>query len=221
MKSKIIVFGIARLSEVITTFLEKESDYTIAGYCIESEFMNNDTDTFMGRPVVAFELLEGRFPPNEFKLFVAVGNNYVRKRIFTESKQKGYSMVSHITESVTHWDDLVYGENVLISGISSLQPFVKVGDNTIIFGSKIGHHSTVGDHVMLSCSTIGGGVKIGDYSFLGLDSAVQHDTVIGEKNIIGMGCNISHNTKSNEVYSTKNSTTKRSVAAEKISKKYL
>ena len=130
-------------------------------------------------------------------------------------------MISHVTESVTHWDDLKFGENVLISGISSLQPFVKVGDNTFIIGSKIGHHSIIGNHTLLSCTTLGGNVKIGDYSFLGLNSAVQHDTVIGEKNIIGMGSNISQNTKKNEVYTANNSTVKRSVSTDQIKTKYM
>ncbi|MDZ7719004.1 MAG: hypothetical protein U5K72_09335 [Balneolaceae bacterium] len=217
---KVIIFGIGRLSELVTTFLEKETGHTIAGYCVEKNF-KTDTSEFKGVPIVSFEKLLETFNPYEFKLFIAVGNNYVRERIYNQSKEMGYSMISHITESVTHYSDLEFGENVLISGITSLQPFVKVGSNTIIFGSKIGHHSNIGSHVMLSCTTIGGGVKIGDYSFLGLNSAIQHDTVIGEKNIIGMGCNISHNTKENQVYSTNDSTIKRVVSAEQMSKKYL
>lgn len=218
--SNVIIFGIGGLSELVAAFLDKETDYSIAGYCVEGTFKGN-TNEFNGSPVVGFEKLLERFPPSDFKLFIAIGNNYVRERIFNESKEKGYSLISHITESVTHWDDLAYGENVLISGISSLQPFVKVGHNTFIIGSKIGHHSEIGNHVLLSCTTLGGNVKIGNYSFLGLNSAIQHDTVIGGKNIIGMGCNISHDTKDNEVYTTKNSTIKRSVSADQISKKYL
>lgn len=218
--SHLIIFGTGSLSELVTAFLEKETDYTITGFTIEREFKNNK-DEFLGRPLVDFDVLSDKFPPSDYKLFIAVGNNYIRKRLFTQSKQKGYSMISHVTESVTHWDDLEYGENVLISGISSFQPFVKVGHNTIIFGSKIGHHTTIGNHVMMSCSTVGGGVKIGDYSFLGLNSAVQHDTVIGSKNIIGMGCNINFDTNNNDVYTTKNSTIKRSVSANQISEKYL
>ena len=220
MKSKLIVFGTGDISELITTFLKKESHYSIAGYCVEESFKKN-TQNFLGAPVVSFEELSERFPPSKFKLFIAIGNNYVRERIFTESKEKGYSMISHVTESVTHWDDLKFGENALISGISSLQPFVKVGDNTFIIGSKIGHHSIIGNHTLLSCTTLGGNVKIGDYSFLGLNSAVQHDTVIGEKNIIGMGSNISQNTKKNEVYTANNSTVKRSVSTDQIKTKYM
>lgn len=218
--SNIIIFGIGGFSELVTAFLEKETDHFIAGYCVDKTFKGN-TRKFNGYPVVSFEELLEKFPPSDFKLFIAIGNNYARERIFTESKEKGYSMISHITKSVTHWDDLEFGENVLISGISSLQPFVKVGDNTFIIGSKIGHHSEIGNHALLSCTTLGGNVKIGNYSFLGLNSAIQHDTAIGEKNIIGMGCNISHDTSENEVYTTKNSTVKRSISADQISKKYL
>lgn len=218
-QSDIIIYGIGGLSELVTAFLKKETDYSIAGYCVEETFKG--THEFQGVPVVSFEKLSDTFPPSDFKLFIAIGNNYVRERIFTESKEKGYSMISHITESVTLWDDLEHGENVLISGLSSVQPFVKVGNNTFIIGSKIGHHSEIGNHVLLSCTTLGGNVKIGDFSFLGLNSAIQHDTVIGEKNVIGMGSNISHDTQDNEVYTTNNSTIKRTVSADQIGKKYL
>lgn len=220
MKSKLVVFGTGDISELVTAFLKKESNYSIAGYCVEESFKKN-TKNFLGAPVVRFEELSKRYPPSEFKLFIAIGNNYVRERIFTESKKKGYTMISHVTESVTLWDDLEYGENVLVSGISSLQPFVKVGDNTFIIGSKIGHHCIIGNHTLLSCSTLGGNVKVGDYSFLGLNSAVQHDTEIGRKNIIGIGCNINHDTGENEVYTANQSTVKRSISTDQIKSKYM
>ncbi len=218
--SQVVIYGIGGLSELVTAFLEKETNFSIAAYCIERKFIK-ERRHFLDKPVVEFEKISDRFPPSDFKLFIATGNNYVRERIFTESKEKGYSMISHVTESVTHWDDLEYGENVLISGISSLQPFVTVGDNTFIIGSKIGHHTIVGNHALLSCTTLGGNVKIGDYSFLGLNSAVQHETVIGEKNIIGMGCTINHDTKENEVYTAHEATVKRSISADQIRDKYL
>lgn len=219
-RPQVIIYGTGDLSELVTAFLEKESNYSIAGYCIERKFTKK-TRHFLNKPVVEFEKLADQYPPFDFKLFIAVGNNYVRERIFTESKEKGYSMISHVTESVTHWDDLEYGENVLISGISSLQPFVKVGDNAFIIGSKVGHHTIIGNHTLLSCTTLGGNVKVGDYSFLGLNSAVQHDTEIGKKNIIGMGCNINQDTGENEVYTANQSTVKRSISADHIKTKYM
>lgn len=219
-KSNIIIYGIGGLSELVSVFLNKESDYTICGYCIESKYKNN-LERFKDKTLVNFEKIVDLFPPSEFSLFIAIGNNYTRERIFSESKKKGYSMISHITESVLHWHDPKVGENVLISGSSSLQPLVEVGDNSIIIGSRIGHHSIIGNHVLLSCTTLGGNVKIGDYSFLGLNSAVHHNTEVAERNIIGMGCNINHNTNPNEVYSSSKDTIKRVVSSEQIKDSYM
>lgn len=219
-KLNVIIYGIGGLSELVSAFLNTESDYNICGYCIESKYRNN-LDTFNDKALIDFEELEDQYPPSEYSLFIAIGNNYVRERIFSESKRKGYSMISHITESVLYWHDLKVGENVLISGSSSLQPLVEVADNSIIIGSKIGHHTKIGRHTMLSCTTLGGNVTIGDYSFLGLNSAVQHKIEIGEKNIIGMGCNINYNTSPNEVYSSGKATVKRVVSSEQIKDSYI
>lgn len=218
--SKVIIYGIGGFAELVSIFLKKESNYTISGYCIERKYRNN-LKNFNGLPLIDFEKLGENYPPSKYLLFIAIGNNYIRERIFTESKKKGYSMISHVNESVLCWDDLKIGENVLISGSSSLQPLVFVGDNTFIIGSKIGHHSKIGNHVLLSCTTLGGNVQVGDYSFLGLNSSVQHNTVIAERNIIGMGCNIDRNTNKNEVYSTSKTTIKRKVSTEQIKKIYI
>lgn len=218
--SKIVIFGNGRLAETITAYFEVESSFKICGYTVEKEHKNQQ-ESFLNKPLVDFEELEKNFPPSKYSLFIAVGNNYTRERIYSESKKRAYSFVSHISPKAVQDVGIKLGENVFVTESSNLQPFVEIGNNTIITGSKIGHHTEIGNHVMLSCSTIGGGAKIGDFSFLGLNSAVQHDTVIGEKNIIGMGSNISHDTEDNEVYTTKNSTIKRSISADHISKKYL
>lgn len=105
MEKPIIIYGIGGLSELVTIFLEKESSYKICGYCIENEHRNN-LESFNGRPLINFTDLKDSFPPSDYSLFIAVGNNYTRERIFTESKKKGYSMISHINKSVLHWDDL-------------------------------------------------------------------------------------------------------------------
>jgi sugar O-acyltransferase (sialic acid O-acetyltransferase NeuD family) len=216
----LVIFGTARLSELITAYLKIETSFKICGYSIEKEYINN-RKIFLDKPLVDFGELENAFPPSEYSLFIAVGNNYTRERIYTESKEKGYSFMSHISPKAVQDVDVSFGENVFVTESANLQPFVRIGNNTIITGSKIGHHAKVGNHVMLSCSTIGGGVKIGDYSFLGLNSAVQHDTVIGERNIIGMGCSIHKNTKANEVYTSNSSTIKRKITADQISHNYL
>lgn len=219
-KIKVIIFGTGNFSELATSFLEYDKKYTISGYCVESRFKIDD-DTFNNLPVINFEEIVEKFPSNEYSLFIPIGNNYDRERLFTKAKSLGYSMISYITESVNRWYDLKFGENVFIVGNSGIEPIVEIGDNTIIIGSKIGHHAKIGNHVLLSCTTLGGNVKVGDYSFLGMNSAVKQNTVIAEKNIIGMGCNIDRDTNKNEVYSSTKSTIKRQVSAEQINENYI
>lgn len=218
--SDIVNYGTAALSETITAYLKVESSFNICGYTVEKEFRKGRKH-YLNKPLVDFNELEETFPQTEYSLFIAVGNNYTRERIYSEAKKNGYTFLSHISPKAMLDVEITFGDNVFVTESSNIQPFVDIGSNTIITGSKIGHHSKIGNHVMLSCSTIGGGVKIGDYSFLGLNSAIQHNIVIGEKNIIGMGSTINKNTKINEVYTSYESTRKRNISADQICDNYL
>ncbi len=214
-KMKIVIFGIGKFAEYVSYVLSNDSPYEVAAFCVEAGFRPDNVQDFQGLPIVDFENLEKSFPPDEYRLFVAVGNNWARERIFKILKRKGYSFVSYLSSKAIVWEDLRYGKNVFISEDTGIQPFVSIGDNTILIGSKIGHHSKIGNNVLLSCCYLGGNVKIGDNSFLGLNSTVKQNVVIGRNNIIGMGSKIARNTDDDKVYSDK-STSERKVSSKHI-----
>src|SRR5690606_19662227 len=118
------------------------------------------------------------------------------------------------------WPDLEVGDNCFIGEGSVLQPYLKIGANSILFSARLGHHTKIGDHVLLSGAVTGGNVTIGDYSFVGMNAVIQQNLVIGEKNIIRMGVSIKKSAQNYEVYSSTTSI-KRKVKFEDISNTYL
>ncbi|MCP4457240.1 MAG: acetyltransferase [Cytophagales bacterium] len=218
---KAIIYGLGDFAEYAAYVISKDSKYDVEAFCIEEEFSPGLGKKFGGLPVTHFDKIEREFPPEVFKLFVAIGNNEVRERIFNISKNKGYSLLNYLSSRAHLWDDLKFGENVFISDDSAIHPFVTIGDNTIIIGSKIGHHSVIGNNTLLSGCSMAGNVEVGNNAFIGLNASIKQNTSIGNNCIIGMGCVIEKNTNDKEVFHCGKSTKKRVLTSDDFKSKSL
>lgn len=215
---KLIIYGVGKLAEYAAYVFQNDSNYDVLGFCIEQNYINSHPE--IDPDIIPFENLKDRYSISEINLFIAVGNNVIRERVYRSAKEKGYNFGTYISSKASSWENLVVGENCFIGEGSIIQAFVKIGNNCILFGARLGHHTVVGDHVLLSGPTIGGNVRVGDYSFIGLNSVVLQNLEIGSKNIIGMGVAIKTSTGEGEVYSSPNFT-KRKVSFDDISNNYL
>lgn len=216
VKQRVVIYGTGSFAQYLAYIISHDRKYNVAGFCIEKEFLRGFVPHFTHLPLVDVDNVQEIFSPEKYKLFVAVGNNLIRERIYKNMKEKSYSFISYISGKSIVSDDLIYKENVFISEDSGIQPFVDIGNNTIVLGSKIGHHSSIGDNVLLSCCYIGGSSKIGNNSFIGLNATIKQGTVVAQNNVIGMGCAITGNTKDGEVYSCGKSTIRRMVPSERL-----
>lgn len=218
VKQRVVIYGTGSFAQYVGYVISHDEKYEVAGFCVEGGYLRAFVPHFSYLPLVDVNKLADVFPQDKYKLFVAVGNNPVRERVYKSLKGKGYSFISYISPKSNVSDDLIYEENVFISEDSGIQPFVTIGCNTIIIGSKIGHHSSIGDSVLLSCCYIGGSSKIGNNTFIGLNATIKQNTVIAPNNVIGMGCTITVNTREGEVYSCEKPTIRRIVPSERLSK---
>lgn len=219
-KRKLIIYGIGRFAEYAAYVFEKDSPYEINGFCMEQAFLDKKLISDKTENIIPFEKLQEKFKPEDYDLFIAVGNNIVRERIFNSAKQKGYKLATYISSKASTWDNLKIGENCFVGEGSVLQPFTEIGNNSILFGVRTGHHSRIGDHTLLSGCTIGGNVEIGNFSFLGLNSTVKENTKIGDCNIIGMDTAINSNTNANEIYSAPTAI-KRKITFQDFNREYI
>ncbi len=217
-KKKLIIYGIGNLAHYISYVFEKDSEFEVVAYCIEEKLFENPN--FEQKPVIKLEEITENFSTEEYSIFIAVGDNVIRKRIYNYVKALDYSMASFISSKAITWDNLIIGENTFIDEGCKIHPFVTIGDNSIIMFSTIGHHVRIGNNNLLSVSTLGGSVRIGDDSFIGMNSVIKQNVIIGDKNIIGMGCVIENDTLENSVYSNKG-TVKRNTTYDKVSSRFL
>ncbi|RPD44841.1 hypothetical protein DNI29_19220 [Hymenobacter sediminis] len=83
----------------------------------------------------------------------------------------------------------------------TIHPFVSLGDNVMLIGTQVGHHSIIGSHTLLSACILGGSVAVAEGSFIGMGTIINESIQVGRNNVIGSGCLIRKHTKDNAVYS--------------------
>lgn len=207
--SKVIIFGTGPFAEIVYFYLTHDSPHEVIGFTANKSFIKENM--FFGLPVIPFEDIENFFSPDEVSMFVSVGYknmNKDRAKICDYVKQKGYALISYVNSKATTWDDLSIGENCFILENNVIQPFVKIGNDVILWsGNHIGHHSTISDHCFISSHVvISGFTKINSYSFLGVNSTIRDGVTIASECLIGAGTLILKNTKKGGVYTSKDAT---------------
>lgn len=217
-KKRLVIYGIGKYAEYVQYVFENDSEYEVVGFCIEKS--HHSSTELNGLPLVVFEHVEDIFHPSVHSLFIAVGQNLVRKRIYSEAKNKLFILPNYISSKSVTWKNLTLGDNCFIGEGTEIQPFVEIGNNSIHFGSRIGHHCKIGNHTLLSSPTLGGNVYIGDDSYLGINSTIKQNVRIAERNIIGMNVTIEQDTLSDSVYSHRGSY-KRDLTYQQVAKRFL
>ena len=202
----VVLFGTGSLAEVAHFYLTRDSDYHVAGVTATAPYATHDT--WEGVPMVPFEEVERTFPPDRYKMFIAVGFvklNQLRERFYHEAKRKGYQLITYLNSRAIHWNETVIGDNCFVFENVNIQPFVNIGNDVIIWSSNhIGHHVAIGDHCFITSHVvISGNVKIGSHCFLGVNATIRDGITIAPRCVIGAGALMMHDTKEGEVYTGK------------------
>ena len=201
--AKVVVFGVSQWAELAHFYLRHDSPHDVVAFTLDREYIEGTE--YKGLPVVPFDELENNYPPSDFKLFIPMSfkrMNHVRAEKYAEAKERGYELISYVSSKATTFPDFQCGDNCFIFEDNTIQPFVKIGSNVVMWsGNHIGHHSTIKDHVMITSHVvISGCCTIEPYCFFGVNATVRDETVIARETLVGMGVTILKDTKEFEVY---------------------
>lgn len=203
MSRKLVLFGNGAVAEVLHHQFSRHTDYEIAGFTVDREFVGNGQ--CCGLPVVAWEDVLSIYPPSEHELMIAVGYvrvNRLRAERFEQARDMGYRLASYVHPRASLWDGFILGENCRINENVIIQPFSRIGDNVFIgSGSLIGHHTVIGDHCHLSAGVhIAGQVSIGPYCYFGIHSTIRNRIHVAPRCVIGAGAVLLGDTIEGGVY---------------------
>lgn len=193
--AKIFIFGTNDCAELAQFYLTNDSVHSVAGFFVDKD--HKEADQFSGLPVLTWNELPS---PAEAKLFIPLYDNRLREEKANKAKYFGYDLISYVSSKATVWSDV--GENCFIMEDNTIQPFVEIGDNVIMWsGNHIGHHSVIKSNVFISSHVVvSGHCVIESYSWLGVNSALRDNITVAENTFVSMSSMIHKKTKPNKMY---------------------
>lgn len=200
---KLIIFGQGLYTEIANQYFTDDSEYEVVCFTKDDDYI--DSNTYLGLPMVEFSKIQDRYPPDQFDMHIAVSYtelNHLRERIFHEAKKKGYNLPSYISSRCNILTKYPIGENCFIFEDNTIQPFVKIEDNVILWsGNHIGHHSVIKSHNFISSHVVvSGQCTVESNCFIGVNSTIGHKVTISSETLVGAGSVITKDTKEGSVF---------------------
>ena len=191
---KTIIFGNNEIALMARFYLDNDSPHETIGFCIDGQYIKEQFANEL--PVIPFEDIEKEFDPKGYRFFAPLYSNKLRAEKAAEITAKGYSLISYVSSKAVVWSETI-GSNCFIMENNVIQPFVKVGNNVILWsGNHIGHHSTIEDNVFFSSHVVlSGKCHVEKYAWFGVNSAIRDSIHIAEGSFIGMGSVVIKDTK--------------------------
>jgi sugar O-acyltransferase (sialic acid O-acetyltransferase NeuD family) len=202
MSKPLVIFGTGKMAEVISYYAMHECGYAVAAFAVDIE--HKQTETFLGKPVIAFEGIKEHYPPAQYDLFVAVGYqdlNQLRETKCAAAKGLGYKLASVISPNANLPTNVVHGDNCFIMPPAIIHPCVKLGNNVFVWsGALIGHHSVIEDNCWFTSNcNIGGNVTMGRNCFVAMNATVSHSVNIGSQCFLGANTLMTKNLENNSM----------------------
>ena len=203
-RKKLIIFGDTAFAEIAHEYFKMDSIYEVVAFTVESSHLK--FNQLHDIPVVPFEILEQHYDPSDHDIFVAIVYtqlNRLRTRLAALAKDKGYALASYVSSRAFVWQNVKMGEHCFIFEDNTIQPFVKIGNNVVLWsGNHIGHHSTIQDNCFISSHVvISGFCNIGENSFLGVNCTLANNVALGKDNWIGPSVTITRATEPGALFS--------------------
>jgi sugar O-acyltransferase (sialic acid O-acetyltransferase NeuD family) len=184
MKNEIVLIGYSGHAYVVADILIK-SEAQIIGYC-EREEKNNNPFRLKYIGMQTDEHVKNEL--KKYQLFVAIGDNTVRKRIY-ENIISDYEFCNAIHPSAIIATHVEIGNATMIGANCIINSCSKIGNGVICnTASIIEHECIIEDFVHLAPNAVlCGNVKVGEGSFIGANAVIKQGITIGKNCIIGAG----------------------------------
>ncbi|HAY34924.1 MAG TPA: acetyltransferase [Ignavibacteria bacterium] len=200
---KVIIIGNTSNARLAKYFFDIDSEYETAAFSVNKKYIS-ETE-FEGLPVIPLEDIDKTYPPSEYEAFAAVGYtnmNKIREDLYNQCKDKGYRMANYISSRCSYLSQFQPGDNCFILEDNTIQPFVKIGNNVVLWsGNHIGHDVIIEDHNFITSHVVVSGfVTIKRNCFLGVNATIRDGITIAPETLIAAGAIIMKDTEEKGVY---------------------
>lgn len=199
----VVLFGAESQSRLAKLVLEHDAGREVVAITVNAAYVQ--AEEVFGLPVVPFETIRDRYPPESFEMLIPLGYrqmNGMRKERCEQAKAMGYTLTRYVSSRAVVAPGVEVRENSILNDLAVVQPFTHLGWNvTLRTGANIGHDNVVGDHTFVAPGAVTGGfVTIGERCWLGIGAMVRTGVKIADRTFVGMGAVVVSDTESDLVY---------------------
>ncbi|MEJ6981622.1 acetyltransferase [Pedobacter sp. P351] len=172
--------------------------YSIKGYCENRVIIENPYKLVYLGSENNYEVYNSI---KHVDIFIAIGDNAIRKSIIENLLEKGSHLPSLIHPSAIVSDTVtMQGANVVMPGVV-INSCARLGKGIICNSSSIiEHECQIGDYVHIAPGAVlTGNVSIGNNSFIGANAVIKPGIKISDNVIIGAGAVVTKNIDSGEI----------------------
>lgn len=202
--SRVILFGVQDFASLAHFYLKHDSDHEVVAFSVHREYLP-PAGTFEGLPVLPFEDIEQTHAPGDYLFFAPLSHrkmNKLRESVYHQIKAKGYQLLTYISSHATVFMPNLIGDNCFILEDNTIQPYVRIGNNAVLWsGNHIGHHGEIKDHVLFTSHVVlSGHCIVEPYCFFGVNATIRDGLNIAEGSLIAMGACVMRDTEPWGVY---------------------
>lgn len=203
MAKRLIIFGVGRFAQLLKYYFDHDTEYNVCAFTLDGAHC--DGNDVLGCPLIPFEEVASRFPPDNCDMFIGLGYtqmNRLREQKCDQAKRMGYSLASYVSSRANVSDAATLGRNCLVFEDATVQPFAEIQDGVFIWGGAyVSHHCKIGAYAFLSAEvSLGGESEIGHHAFLGLNAIVRDKIRVGPGSLLGPGSIVLAETEENSVH---------------------
>jgi sugar O-acyltransferase (sialic acid O-acetyltransferase NeuD family) len=201
--ANIVIFGTGDVAKLAHYYFTHDSDHTVVAFALDAHFRK--ADSFLDLPLVDFETLAQKYPPENYLMFVALGYagvNKIRSTVYHKTKDAGYTLATYVSSHCTCFDRGAIGENCFVLENNVLQPFSSIGNDVFLWSSNVvGHETRIDDHCFVAGhSVIASHCHVGTRSFLGLNCTIRNGVRVAPETVVGAGAIVMKDTIEKGVY---------------------
>ena len=199
----VVVFGDGPFASMVCFCLRNDSRFIPVAFAINAAFRTKEQHQNLA--VHAFEELQRHFDPTATAVAIAIGphdGNRRRAELLRSAVERGFQTLTYVSTRAITWPGLEIGRNSFVFEGTVVQPFARIGANTIVRSSvHVSHHVEIADDCFISAGVcFGGGAKVRARAFIGLNATIRDNIEIAEGCVVGAGSVVIANTEPESVY---------------------
>lgn len=193
MREKVVIVGAGGHARSVLDILIENEEYEIIG-CLDPVYSERNCVEYMEDiPIIGTDdQLEDLYCQGVTNIFVAIGNNQIRKKLYKNAVAIGFCPINAISRYARVSSRTTLGRGICIMASAVVNVNCKIGNGCIInTNCSLDHDCIVGDFAHVAPGTaVSGSTQIGEGTHVGTNAAIIDGVTIGEWSYIGAGATV-------------------------------